>query len=75
MDLGSGSPLSEPPRQHGGDVQSSTKSASTWLLNAWCSIKSNSYSANSTAHLVMLLVALGLWSTALSGYDDTTEIL
>jgi hypothetical protein len=51
------------------------KSASVWLLIAWRDAKSILNSANSDAHLAILPVALGLWSMALSGYEDTTEIL
>jgi hypothetical protein len=58
-----------------GGIQSTMKSASTWLLIAWCDMKSRSNSANSATHLAILPVALGLWSTALGGYEDTTEIL
>jgi hypothetical protein len=44
-------------------------------LAAWHDAKSSSNSANSTAHLAILSVTLGLWSTALSGYEDTTKLL
>jgi hypothetical protein len=73
--LGPGSLLSGPPRWLVGGIQSTMKLASIWLLTAWCDAKFSSNSVNSAAHLAMLLVALGLWSTALSGYEDTTEIL
>jgi hypothetical protein len=53
-------------------VQSTMKLASTWLLTAWCGTKSSSNSANSVAHLAILLVALGLRRTILSGYEVTT---
>jgi hypothetical protein len=56
-------------------VQSTIKSASTWLSTAWCGTKFSSNSANSAAHLAILPVALGLWSTALNRYEVTTEIL
>jgi hypothetical protein len=56
-------------------VQSTLKSANTWLLTAWHGTKSSSNSANSAAHLVILLVALGLRRMALSGYEVTTEIM
>jgi hypothetical protein len=64
-----------PPRWHGGGIQSSMKSANNWLLTAWRSMKSSSNLASSTAHLAMLSVTLGLWSTTLSEYEVTTEIL
>jgi hypothetical protein len=38
-------------------------------------MKSSSNSANSAAHLAILSIALGLWNTALNGYEVTTEIL
>jgi hypothetical protein len=73
--LGSGSLMSGPPGWLSGGVQSTTKLASTWLLIAFSDAKSSSNSANFATHLAILLAALGLWSTALSGYEDTTEIL
>jgi hypothetical protein len=73
--LGSGSLTSGTPGWLAGGVQSTMKSASTWPLIAWRIAKSSSNSANSNVHLAILLVTLGLWSTTLSGYEDTTEIL
>jgi hypothetical protein len=73
--LGSGSLTSGPPRELVGGVQSTMKSVSTWLLIAWHDAISSSNSANSDTYLAILSVALELWSTTLSGYEDTTEIL
>jgi hypothetical protein len=73
--LGSGSLSSRPPGGLADGVQSTMRSANTWLLTAWCGIKCSSNSANSAAHLVILLVVLGLRRMALSGYEVTTEIL
>jgi hypothetical protein len=63
------------PRGLADGVQSTMKSANTWLLTAWRSTKSNSNSANSAAHLAILLVTLGLQRMALSGYEVTTKIM
>jgi hypothetical protein len=73
--LGSGSLFSRVPRWLVGGVQSTMKSASTWLLTAWCDMKSSSNSVNFTAHLAILPIVLGLWCTTLSGYQDTTDIM
>jgi hypothetical protein len=73
--MASGSLSFGPPRWHGGGIQATTKLTSTWLLNEWYGTKSSSSSTNFTVHLAMLPATLGLWSTTLSGYDDTTEIL
>jgi hypothetical protein len=70
--VGSGSLSSGPPGWLAGGVQSTMKSASTLLLIAWRHTKSNSNSVNSATHLAILPVALGLWSTVLSGYENTT---
>jgi hypothetical protein len=73
--LGSGSLSFAPPGGLADGVQSTMKSANTWLLTAWRGTKSSSNSANSAAHLVILPVALGLWRMALNRYEVTTEIL
>jgi hypothetical protein len=73
--LDSGSLLFGPPGGLADGVQSTMKSASTWLLTTWRGTKSNSNSANSAAHLVILPVVLGLQRMVLSGYEVTTEIL
>jgi hypothetical protein len=73
--LGSDSLSSGPPGGLGDGVQSTMKSANTWLLTAWHCTKSSSNSANSAAHLAILPVALGLRRMALIGFEVTTEIL
>jgi hypothetical protein len=73
--LGPSSLTSRPPGWLAGGVQSTMKSANIWLLIAWCDAKYSSNSANSDAHLAILPVAFGLWSMALGGYEDTTEIM
>jgi hypothetical protein len=73
--LGSGSLSSSPHGWFAGGVLLTMKSASTWLLTAWRDTTSNSNSANTTAHLAILHVALVLWSTTLNGYEDTTDIM
>jgi hypothetical protein len=73
--LGSGSLSSAPLGGLADGVQSTMKSANTWLLIAWCGTKSSSNSANSAAHLAILLVVLGLRRMAVSGYEVTTKIL
>jgi hypothetical protein len=64
-----------PPGRHGGGVQSATKSASSYLLTASHGMNPSSNSANTSTHLVILPVAIGLWNMALSRYDDITEML
>jgi hypothetical protein len=63
------------PGELADGVQSTMKSASTWLLTAWCGMKSSSNSANFVAHLAILPVVLGLRRTDLSWYEVTTEIM
>jgi hypothetical protein len=73
--LGSGSLSSGPPRELADGVQSTMKSASTWLLTAWRGTQSSLNLANSAPYLAILPVALGLQRTALSRYEVTIEIL
>jgi hypothetical protein len=73
--LSSGSLSFGPPGWHGGGVQFTTKSASTWLFTARHGINSSSNSANYATHLPMFPIALGLWSMALSGCEDITKIM
>jgi hypothetical protein len=73
--LGSGSLLFGPPGGLADGVQSTMKLVSTWLLTAWRGTKFSSNSANSAAHLVILSVALGLWSTPLKPLPRTPATL
>src|SRR6185437_2977805 len=66
---GSGGPAlrSGPPELLGEGVHSAMTSARSWLLTAWWGWKSSWNSANSSAHLAMLPVALDVCSIALVG--------
>src|SRR6185312_12229347 len=64
--------LSGPPELLGEGVHSAIKSSRIWLLTAWRGWKSSWNSANSTAHLAMLPLALELCRIALSGQEVTT---